>query len=220
MLTLLNHPLPVYGLLWGLQLHTTNSHYCRCSRWPKVVKSLWNMFSGDAVRLAILLLLMSHDCPLTCILYDHDHIPFYWRLYMQQNLSQRLAVQISDSVWKGCRVADGSLSKQEGWELHRKLMKRQYFGQEPPIFSELLWVSWSRRERVWLLKIAIFVLAGSFYWAHSVSTTCSCLGRVIVDTRKASGKAIMSMCFLCSVPSACTRSSKGQPWISEMNKKS
>lgn len=38
-----------------------------------------------------------------------------------------------------CRAADGKgVGKQEAWEMHRKLMKRQYFGQEPPVFSEMM----------------------------------------------------------------------------------
>eukprot|EP01025_Chloroclados_australasicus_P043493 TRINITY_DN4659_c0_g1_i1.p3 TRINITY_DN4659_c0_g1~~TRINITY_DN4659_c0_g1_i1.p3 ORF type:complete len:134 (+),score=15.29 TRINITY_DN4659_c0_g1_i1:127-528(+) len=30
------------------------------------------------------------------------------------------------------RVADGRISNEEAWSLHRKLMNRQYFGQEAP----------------------------------------------------------------------------------------
>lgn len=37
----------------------------------------------------------------------------------------------------GERVADGSLSQDEAWKMHRKLMKRQYFGQEPPRIPEI-----------------------------------------------------------------------------------
>lgn len=38
-----------------------------------------------------------------------------------------------------CRAADGKgVGKQEAWEMHRKLMKRQYFGEDPPYFSEMM----------------------------------------------------------------------------------
>eukprot|EP00892_Ulva_mutabilis_P000593 jgi/Ulvmu1/10534/UM064_0072.1 len=30
------------------------------------------------------------------------------------------------------------LTQQEAWQRHRQLMKRQYFGQEPPQYSEIL----------------------------------------------------------------------------------
>ena len=33
---------------------------------------------------------------------------------------------------KGRRVADGTISSEEAHQLHQKLLKRQYFGQEPP----------------------------------------------------------------------------------------
>ena len=35
-------------------------------------------------------------------------------------------------VSKGQRVADGTISMQEAHELNHRLLKRQYFGQEPP----------------------------------------------------------------------------------------
>ena len=31
-----------------------------------------------------------------------------------------------------CRLGDGKIGMDEGFRKHRQLMKRQYFGQEPP----------------------------------------------------------------------------------------
>ena len=31
-----------------------------------------------------------------------------------------------------CRVADGKISMEEAWTKHNQLMRRQYFGQDPP----------------------------------------------------------------------------------------
>lgn len=33
---------------------------------------------------------------------------------------------------KGARVADGKVSMNEAWEIHNRLLKRQYFGRDPP----------------------------------------------------------------------------------------
>ena len=68
-----------------------------------------------------------------------------------QQSSQRPSMRMPTSLrsfWKklkyvtGCRVGQEPISKEEGMKKHNKLLRRQYFGQQPPMFRQPFWIQY------------------------------------------------------------------------------